>query len=226
MQIFKRIPEPELMDDEVQVDAYASADFSESHNRLIARISEFFPAAAFDGAVLNLGCGSGDDTFRFLRYLPKSRVIGVDGASAMIERAKRDLLTHHRDLESKVEFLVSYIPSSSIPKRPYVGIVSNSLLHHMHYPDQFWKCVADHSTKGTPIFVADLRRPSSLIEVNALVDAYAQGAPNILRDDFRNSLCAAFTEEEIIAQLMDAGLSELSVTVVGDRHIIVHGMRE
>ncbi len=40
---FRRVLEPALINNGEQVDAYASADFSESHDRLIARISEFLP---------------------------------------------------------------------------------------------------------------------------------------------------------------------------------------
>lgn len=120
MLLFTRVLEPELMNDGVQVDAYASADFSESHNRLIARIGELFPGEDFDGTVLNLGCGSGDDAFRFAKAYPRSRQIAVDGASTMIERAKRDL-KQQAGIEGRVEFLTAYIPSSQVPRQKYVA---------------------------------------------------------------------------------------------------------
>lgn len=222
--MFQRIPEPELMNDDVQVDAYASADFSESHNRLIAQIGELFPSCSFDGTILNLGCGSGDDAFRFAKAFPKSRQIAVDGAPAMIERARRDL-QHHNEIIGRIEFITAYVPSAEIPSLTYAGIISNSLLHHMHKPDEFWKFVADRSSPKTPIFVADLRRPASLTEVDLIVSKYAEGAPDILKKDFYNSLCAAFTEQEIRQQLDQAGLGSLSVLAVGDRHIVVYGTK-
>jgi hypothetical protein len=61
--------------------------------------------------------------------------------------------------------------------------------------------------------------------VDALVDEYAAGAPEVLREDFRNSLRAAFTIEEVRAQLQRADLGKLAVQAVGDRHLIVAGTR-
>lgn len=223
--MLQRIVEPELMNAPEQVAAYASADFSESHDRLVQQISVCFPDTDFAGTVLNLGCGSGDDSFRFLNRFPASTMIAVDGAPEMIARAESELRSRHASLEGRVQFLVAYVPSEQIPQRPYVGIISNSMLHHMHDPLAFWAAVVQHSRSGTAIYVADLRRPSSVEDVEALVDTYASDAPDILRADFRNSLCAAFTPEEVRGQLQAVGLSELTVAEIGDRHLIVHGVR-
>ncbi len=90
MIALERTPEPALMDDPAQVDAYAFADWSEAHDRLMLQIAEHFPRESLAGLFLNLGCGSGDDTFRFLRDFPDTRVMAIDGAPRMIERAKED----------------------------------------------------------------------------------------------------------------------------------------
>ena len=130
--MFSRIVEPELMLTSEQVDAYASIDFTESHGRLISQITECFPGFDFNGTVLNLGCGTGDDSFRFLNQFPLSRILGIDGSAPMIARAKHDLALRHSHLSDRISFVEAYIPSHEIPLQPYVGIVSNSLLHHMH----------------------------------------------------------------------------------------------
>jgi SAM-dependent methyltransferase len=222
---FERIPEPELMDDAEQVDAYASADWSESHDRLMRQILDHFPRASIKGLFLNLGCGSGDDTFRFLRDYPDTRVTAIDGASRMVERAKQDLHTRFPQYQGRVEFHVAYIPSADIPIKDYAGVISNSLLHHFHEPGAFWTAVRQHSRAGSRIFVGDLRRPVSLEAVDDLVNTYAADAPGVLQEDFRNSLRAAFTLEEVQAQLQRAGLGELKVQAVGDRHLIIAGTR-
>jgi predicted nucleotidyltransferase len=53
------------------------------------------------------------------------------------------------------------------------------------------------------------------------VHEYAGNEPEILQKDFKNSLKAAFTPEEVVLQLQDIGLDGLKVTVVSDRHIVV-----
>ena len=223
--MFERILEPELMTSPEQVDAYAGINFDESHGRLIALISECLPEVNFAGPVLNLGCGSGDESFRFLKRYPNSTIVGVDGSEPMIARARLDVARLHPEIVSRARFEVAYIPSADIPRLAYVGILSNSLLHHMHAPDAFWETVKRFSAPGCSIFIGDLRRPESLETARMLVDQYAKGEPSVFRDDFYNSLCAAFTPREVVSQLQRAGLPELTVRELGDRHLVVFGRR-
>ena len=74
MSTLVRVTEPELMDDPAQVDAYASADWSDAHDRLMRELALRFPRESLSGVFLDLGCGPGDDTFRFLRDFPRTRV--------------------------------------------------------------------------------------------------------------------------------------------------------
>jgi len=60
-------------------------------------------------------------------------------------------------------------------------------------------------------------------EAERLVDEYAADAPPILREDFYNSLLAAYTLEEVESQLREAGLGHLRVSLPSDRHWIATG---
>jgi predicted nucleotidyltransferase len=64
-------------------------------------------------------------------------------------------------------------------------------------------------------------RPKNIQKIDELVHEYAGTEPEILQKDFKNSLKAAFTPEEVVLQLQDIGLDGLKVTVVSDRHIVV-----
>jgi SAM-dependent methyltransferase len=220
----QRVPEPELMDEPVQAAAYAAADFAEAHSRIIAVYERFFPRIEVSGAVLDLGCGPGDIGFRFAARYPDCEIFGVDGAAAMIALARQrkaaDAAVGHR-----VNFIEGMLPGAPIPGLAYAAIISNSLLHHLHDPAVLWDVVTRHAGSGTHIFIADLYRPQSLNEARRLVDAYAADEPGVLRRDFYHSLCAAFEPGEIEMQLADAGLHELSVDVVSDRHLVVHGVK-
>ena len=70
----------------------------------------------------------------------------------------------------------------------------------------------------------DLLRPASTDDAAALVDQYAANEPAILRRDFYNSLLAAFTEDEVAAQLAEMNLSRLLIDVPDDRHWLVSGL--
>jgi hypothetical protein len=69
----------------------------------------------------------------------------------------------------------------------------------------------------------DLFRPASTTAAQAIVDLYAADEPEVLRQDFLASLCAAFEPAEIEAQLRAHGLDGLAVRLVSDRHLLVTG---
>ena len=66
-------------------------------------------------------------------------------------------------------------------------------------------------------------RPESTDAAQAIVDEHAAGEPDVLRRDFYNSLCAAFTPDEVRTQLAAAGLDALVVERVTDRHMTIAG---
>jgi hypothetical protein len=70
----------------------------------------------------------------------------------------------------------------------------------------------------------DLLRPESTEAAQALVEQYAADAPAILRRDFYNSLLAAYTEDEVAAQLAEMNLSRLLIDVPDDRHWMAGGI--
>jgi ubiquinone/menaquinone biosynthesis C-methylase UbiE len=220
----QRVTEPELMDDPLQAAAYAAADFDEPHRHIVATFAECFPQVKLGGTILDLGCGPGDVSFRFAARFPACTVIGVDGSAAMIRLANRRK-AHETVAGGRVRFIEGLIPGAAIPAVPYAAIVSNSLLHHLHDPQVLWDTVVRHAGAGTRIYIADLRRPESEARARDLVAMYADGEPDVLRRDFYHSLCAAFEPREVAAQLAAAGLGELAVKVISDRHLVVHGTR-
>ena len=66
----------------------------------------------------------------------------------------------------------------------------------------------------------DLLRPESEDDARAVVERVAKDELPVLKEDFFRSLCAAFTLDEIKAQI--AGL-DLEVAQVTDRHCLIHG---
>ncbi len=216
----KRTPEPELMSDPAQAAAYARADFAEPHDRFVALFAERFPGLSPAVTVLDLGCGPADITLRFARAHPGCELLGVDGAAAMLAEGER--LVADAGLAGRIRLHRARLPVAHLPGAPFGAIISNSLLHHLHDPAVLWEAVHRFARPGAPVFIMDLRRPASPEAVDALVAQYAAGEPPILRRDFRHSLHAAFTPDEVARQLQAAGL-DLTVEPIGDRHLIVHG---
>ncbi len=216
----QRIPEPELMDDVEQARAYAAADFAEPHQRFIQLLCERFPSGD-PASALELGCGAGDICIRFARAFPRSIVHGIDGAEAMLACGREAMRAS--GLADRVELARGYLPDDAPPLEKYELLFSNSLLHHLAEPGVLWRSVRRFAQPGAPVFVMDLMRPASRAEAAQLCARYAAGEPPVLQRDFECSLLAAYTPDEVEAQLLSAGLESLRVEVVSDRHLIVWG---
>jgi ubiquinone/menaquinone biosynthesis C-methylase UbiE len=218
----QRIPEPELMDDPEQALAYSRADFSAAHGARLEIFKSLYPQLQLDGAVLDLGCGSGDVLLRFARAYPEADFYGLDGSQPMLDLA-RGAIDAEPALEQRVQLLRGIIPEGPIPSHPWQLIMSHSLLHQLHRPQVLWRTIREHGSRGCAVFVADLRRPPSEIEARRLVSVTSKDEPQILQRDFYNSLCAAFEPEEVRSQLEQADLSALAVRLHDPFHLTVHG---
>jgi 2-polyprenyl-3-methyl-5-hydroxy-6-metoxy-1,4-benzoquinol methylase len=216
----QRIPEPELMEDPEQAKAYDEADFSAAHGRRVTLFGEKY-GRKLEGLVLDLGCGSGDVLERFAKANPAAHFLGVDGAEAMLELSRARMA--RAGLSQRMSFVNALIPSPAIPRQDYAVVMCHSLLHQLHKPEVLWQTVRAHAGPKSFVFIADLRRPENKEKAAAIVEELSGGEPEVLRRDFYNSLCAAFTTEEIRAQLAEAGLKGLKVEEAGDIHILVYG---
>ena len=219
----ERIIEPELMEDLEQVEAYAAADFAEVHQQRITWFTEIFGPTVECATILDVGCGPCDVTLRFARALPDSRIVAVDGSQVMLDAAAR-LLAAEPALAPRVHLLRAYLPEDSLPNESYGMVMSHSALHHFHDPAQFWDIVRTYAPTGTIVFVSDLRRAASVEEAQQIVDQRAANEPPALQRDFTASLCAAFTVEEVEAQLNAAGLGQLKVQAMGEIYLLVSGV--
>jgi hypothetical protein len=73
--MMNRVLEQELMDDPVQAEAYAGADFAEVNQGFVDRFREYFPDFS-EGRVLDLGCGPADIAIRFAKLYPACHIVG------------------------------------------------------------------------------------------------------------------------------------------------------
>lgn len=216
----ERVAEPELMDRPAHARAYARADFAEPHDRLIDRFAACFPGAR-PRQVLDLGCGPGDVSWRFARAHPEATVVGVDASLPMLEEGRRLLAGHPEG--RRVRLVAGRLPAGPLRRHAFDTVIANSLLHHLTDPGVLWSAIREHGAPGAMVFAADLRRPPSAAAAALLVASHAGGEPALLRDDFLASLHAAYRPDEVRAQLDAAGLPELAVDAVGDRHLVAWG---
>ncbi len=217
----QRIPEPELMEDMAQARAYALADFAEPHDHFVALFRQHFPDLPANALVLDLGCGPADVTCRFAHDWPECHLHGVDGAAAMLHYGEQRLA--EQGLDGRITLIHGVLPGVELPYGQYDVVISNSLLHHLADPQVLWQSVKRYASPGAPIFVMDLMRPADRAAAQAMQRRYAAGEPEVLQADFYHSLLAAYTPDEVRAQLQKAALSQLVVTAISDRHLIIAG---
>ena len=93
-----------------------------------------FPKTAALRAI-DLGIGTGYFTERFLNRFPNSRVLGIDGAQAMIELAKARLMS----LASRVQFVIGdfrKLQELTSGAGTIDVVFSSYALHHLSRPDK------------------------------------------------------------------------------------------
>ena len=209
------------MEGEAQARAYAEADFSEPHGRLLDTLRDRLPELPERGAALDLGCGPADVTLRCARAFPGWTVDGVDAAAAMLRLGRERV--HAEGLDDRVRLAACRLPDDPTPREAYELLLSNSLLHHLPDPAALWQVAKTRAAPGGRLFVMDLHRPETPTVARALVERHAAGEPDVLQRDFHASLHAAYTLDEIRAQLARAGLAHLGSECISDRHWIVWG---
>jgi trans-aconitate methyltransferase len=208
------------MDSEVQTLAYADADFDEANSLFVSHFRSRFPDLGAEGRMVDLGCGPGDIAIRMAQSFPGWEITGLDAGENMLKRATERL--EQSGIAERVRFRLTYLPDPGL-QQDWNAVISNSLLHHLPDPLVLWNSVRALAAPGAVVQVMDLLRPESEAAAQSLVDQYAEDAPEILREDFYNSLLAAYTPVEISDQLLKAGLDRFRIESASDRHWIVSG---
>jgi ubiquinone/menaquinone biosynthesis C-methylase UbiE len=217
----ERLPEPaELMDEAEHARAYAAADFADVNQAFVDRFRATFPELSA-GRVVDLGCGPADIPLRLSRALPAVEIFAVDGARAMLELG-RDAVTSAA-LGDRVRLIAGGLPCLPFGDHRFDACISNSLLHHLRRPEALWSEARRIGQHGAPLFVMDLYRPATRREARELVERAAGDESPVLKQDFYNSLLAAFTVEEVRAQLDAAELDNCSCAIVSERHWLAAG---
>ena len=204
-----------------QVRAYAGADFEAPHSMFVDLLRQRLTHLSDSGWALDLGCGPGDIAFRFAAAFQQWHIDGVDGSPAMLELGRA--AAEDRLVADRIRFQEAVIPEISPPRPRYDLVFSNSLLHHLNDARDLWAAIVACGGAGASVFVMDLLRPGSSAAAEALVEAYALAEPELLKRDFYHSLLAAYRPDEVDQQLRAAGLTQLRLDVVSDRHFIVWG---
>jgi len=208
------------MTDDAQALAYARADFEQVNQGFVDRFRASFPKGV-GGTLVDLGCGPGDIPVRFARALPGYAITAVDGSEPMVILAQQ--AARAAGVEDRVRVLCARLPMLPLPLQSFDAVVSNSLVHHIPDPFLFWNEVVRLGKPGATVLIMDLFRPESPERAHEIVEQYAADQAPLVKQDFFNSLCAAFTLREVRSQIRSRGLGGLVCELASDRHWVVWG---
>jgi len=214
----ERVTEPELMDDEQQSIAYAQADFSTSNQLYVDSLVRDFPTHL--RAVVDIGCGPADVVIRLATAAPHAAITAIDGSAPMIALGRT--AARAAGVDDRLTLLHTRIPGPPPASQSFDAVLSKDLLHHLPDPRVLWNEVTRLGRPGAAVYVMDLVRPDSEDTARAMVKEGAGSEHPILQHDFYQSLLAAFTMDEVRAQVTAAGL-DLTVAPIGVRHMLIKG---
>ena len=228
----ERIPEPELMEKKEQVISYDEADFEEEEVNLINQINHYLLRRDISldekDLIVDLGCGPGNMSEKLAIRWPNTEVVGIDGSKEMILRAEynKRISLNQRNLKN-LHYICSDIKDIKLTnfffKREISLLVSNSLIHHITYLEDFFKTIRNLSSQKTVNFHKDLKRPFNEKTAQKLKVQCSAKHNEILTNDYYASLRASYTFKELKNFILENDLSSLEVFEDGDNYLTVYG---
>jgi ubiquinone/menaquinone biosynthesis C-methylase UbiE len=218
-QTMPRQPEPELIDLPEEAAAYAHADFAEVNQSFVARLVAF--AEADEARCLELGTGPADIPIRLVKAHPKWRITAVEASPPMLGFARYAI--DRAGLSKSITLVQADAKDTGLAGRSFDIVFANSTLHHVNNVLGFWEEIKRVTSEGSLIFIRDLHRPPSIEAAAEIVRRYAAAESQLLQAEYRRSLLAAYSHQEVRAQLGAVGLGHLKVEVVTDRHMDIYG---
>jgi ubiquinone/menaquinone biosynthesis C-methylase UbiE len=213
----KRIPEPELMDEDAEVGAYADAaaeayleaidrSFVDQVERLLEPASGGRPIG---GAALDIGCGPGQIPIMMARRWPALRITGLDAGPAMIQRARNDAAAAGVD----IDFRVFRLGPRGEPRLPFDDasfdlVTCNSTLHHLDDPLGLLNEMARVVKPEGAILLRDLARPAIALAYPLHVCIFGRHYSGEMRRLYELSVLAAYTMRELGALLASSKLND------------------
>ena len=216
----QRIPEPEVMQDSEEVEAYSSAA-AQAH---LNAIDDTFVAHAQllvngreRGRGLDIGAGPGQIAIKLGARLTRWKFIGIDRSAAMIEKA-REGLSDAPEVAGRIEFQIADGNSLDFPDGTFDLVICNSVLHHMAEPQNLFSEIARVVKPGGAILLRDLMRPPRF-SYGSHIRKHGKHYQGEMKRLYVASLQAAYTEEELRKMIAASALRDVRIFRHNRTHI-------
>ncbi len=156
-----RVPEPEVMDDSSEVEAYSSA----AAQAFLDKIDDTFVEHALTlvrgrerGRALDIGTGPGQIVLKLAKRLKLWKFTGIDRSGSMIAQGQKSLAALP-EVAGRVEFHTADGNHLAFPDASFDLVMCNSVLHHLAEPANLLAEMSRVAKPGGGILLRDLRRP-------------------------------------------------------------------
>jgi ubiquinone/menaquinone biosynthesis C-methylase UbiE len=194
-----RVPEPEVMDEAGEVEAYSSAA-AQSH---LEEIDNTFVEHALRllngrqrGRALDIGTGPGQIAIKLAGRMTLWKFIGIDRSPNMIAKAQANFVTAGNPIAGRMEFRVADGNRLPFPDETFDFVMCNSVLHHLAEPSRLLDEIARVAAPGSAILLRDLRRPGRLASP-LHIRWHGRHYEGAMRELFNASVRSAYTEIEL-----------------------------
>ena len=230
--MFDRVLEPEVMDTAEEARDYDAMDHSAVNVRFVDDFLSFGNQGREPSLgriapprVIDFGTGTALIPIELCSRLDGFPIVAIDLAEHMLALARVNVA--RADLGDRV--LLEKVDTKGTPYEDgaFGATISNSIVHHIPAPERCFAEMWRVTAKGGLLFIRDLHRPESEVEVDRLVALYGGDPPpdparvasfENQRALFRASLCAALTVPEIVAMVGPLGVPASAVSMTSDRH--------
>ena len=217
----ERTPEPEVMSEEDEVSAYASAA-SQEHlealdNTFVEQVRLLAPPEGeLPRLLLDVGCGPGNIALKIAQRCPGLSVVGLDYSLNMVQEARRSAA--EAGVESRTLFQQGSAAELPFADGTFDIVISNSVLHHLADPLKVFREMLRVAKPEGTILVRDLCRPSRLA-YPWHVRWYGRHYSGLMRKLFEDSVRAAYTPDELAGLLGRCGMSSARIFVQKRSHM-------
>ena len=210
-----RTLEPEAMDTPEEARDYDAMDHATVNARFVAEFLDVHGPCR-GGELLDVGTGPARIPIVLCRADRSARVLGIDLAEAMLERARSNVA--EAGLSDRIRCVRADARDLLYPDGHFEAVLSNTVIHHLADPAPALAEMARVVAPGGTLFVRDLARPDDLEMLARLVTTYAGDEAPAARALFEASLHAALTLREVRDIVRTLGRSDADVVMTSDRH--------
>ena len=215
MTSLQRILEPEVMDTLEEACEYDSMDHSQVNEVFC---NDFFAARNLNDGVriLDVGTGTAQIPIAMCKRNSGLKITAIDLAESMLTLGNKNIQTAR--LEDSITLVQVDSKKMPYPDESFDQVVSNSIIHHIPNPLECFKEMIRVTKKDGLLFIRDLLRPFSLVELQNIVNLHAGDATPKQKQLFTDSLHASLSLAEVREMVKRFGFEAFTVIQSSNRH--------